>query len=41
MLVTINMYALMIIDFSKAIDSVDHFTLILRLKAVNMGDNII
>ena len=29
------------IDFSKAFDSVDHLTLVSKLKALNIADNII
>ena len=31
----------LLIDFSKAFDSVDHLTLVSKLKALNIADNII
>ena len=31
----------LLIDFSKAFDSVDHLTLVSRLKVLNIADNII
>ena len=31
----------LLIDFTKAFDSVDHLTLIVKLKNLNIADNII